>query len=183
MRIGRPENGTQAREKKAMKPLKITQSQANRVEANFDGEAHLQRLVSADQGSEIEVLAVFFSPGARNRPHTHEHDQILHILSGTAVVAMETARALLSPGELIRIPAQTWHWHGATSEGPMCHLAIQRPGFINWEVEERDWATPKCMVYFTSWLQRQIGSHLKPRHFFWSLGAGFRLEAASVEGI
>jgi quercetin dioxygenase-like cupin family protein len=125
-----------------MKSIMIDLAQANRVESNFDGEVHLQRLVSAEEGSEVEVLAVFFSPGARNRPHTHEHDQILHVLSGTAVVATETERALLSSGELIRIPAQTWHWHGATPEGPMCHLAIQRPGFIDWEVEERDWATP-----------------------------------------
>ena len=125
-----------------MKPIMIDQTQTTRVEENFEGEAYLQRLVSAEAGGEVEVLAVFFSPGARNRPHTHEYEQILQVLSGTAVVATETERALLSPGGLIRIPAQTWHWHGASPEGPMCHLAIQRSGFINWEVEERDWATP-----------------------------------------
>jgi quercetin dioxygenase-like cupin family protein len=124
-----------------MKPIKIDQTQAPRVQEHFEGEVHLQRLASAEEGSEVEVLAVFFSAGARNRPHTHEHDQILHVLFGTAVVATETERSFLSSGELIRIPAQTWHWHGATPEAPMCHLAIQRPGWINWEVEERDWAT------------------------------------------
>ena len=123
-----------------MEPIKIDQTQANRVQEHFEGEVHLQRLASAEEGSEVEVLAVFFGPGARNRPHTHEHDQILHVLFGTAVVATETERAFLSSGELIRIPAQAWHWHGATPEAPMCHLAIQRPGRINWEVEERDWA-------------------------------------------
>ena len=134
-------NSTPNQGRHMVEPNRIDQARATRVEEHFEGEVHLQRLVSAEEGSEVEVLAVFFSPGARNRPHTHEHDQILHVLSGTAVVATETGRVLLSAGELIRIPAQTWHWHGATTDAPMCHLAIQRPGWMNFEVGERDWAT------------------------------------------
>ncbi len=122
-----------------MKPVKIDRSQASRVEAGVEGEAYLQRLVGANQHSEVEVLAVFFSAGARTRPHTHEHDQVLQVLSGTAVVGTETERHFLAPGEVIHIPAGAWHWHGATPEAAMCHIATQRPGFMNMDVDERDW--------------------------------------------
>ncbi len=59
----------------AVEDVSEEEGHAARVEAHFEDEVHLQRLVSADQGSQVEVLVVFFSPGSCNRPHTHEHDQ------------------------------------------------------------------------------------------------------------
>lgn len=106
----------------------------------FDGEVNVQSLVSADDSSQIELLAVFFDAGARTRPHVHEKDQILHFTEGPGIVATETEKQVVSSGDVVIIPAGTWHWHGATQDSAACHISIRQPGFTNWEVEPKNWA-------------------------------------------
>ncbi|MFN8569821.1 MAG: hypothetical protein U0Z44_20340 [Kouleothrix sp.] len=45
---------------------------------NFGGQVWMQRLVSEQQCSEIELLVVSFEAGGRTCPHVHPVDQILH---------------------------------------------------------------------------------------------------------
>ncbi len=107
----------------------------------FDGEVKTLQLVGPNESNEVEVLAVYFSAGARTIPHTHEQDQILQIIEGQGIVATETEKLLVAAGDVVTIPAGTWHWHGATRDTAMCHIAIKRPGRSNWEVEEKNWAS------------------------------------------
>ena len=60
-------------------------------------------------------------------PHTHATEQLLYFVEGEGVVGVQGARSLYRPGGMAVIPADTWHWHGATPAGPMTHLSI-RPG-------------------------------------------------------
>ncbi len=107
----------------------------------FDGEVVIQQLVDSPSADQNEVLAVFFSAGGRTKPHIHGCDQILHIVEGQGIVATETEKWNVSAGDIIAVPKGTWHWHGATPDSAMCHIAIQRPGTTNWEVEEKNWAS------------------------------------------
>ncbi len=109
--------------------------------AYFDGEVHIQPLVSPTDSSEVELLAVFFNAGSRTKPHAHAYVQILHIIEGLGIVATETEKLFVSPGNVITIPAGAWHWHGATRNSAMCHISIKRPGADNWTVEEKNWAS------------------------------------------
>jgi quercetin dioxygenase-like cupin family protein len=106
----------------------------------FDGEVNVQSLVGAEDSREVELLAVFFEAGARTRPHVHEKDQILHFIQGKGMVATELEKHVISPGEVVIVPAGTWHWHGATRDLAACHVSIRQPGFTNWEVEPKNWA-------------------------------------------
>lgn len=127
-----------------MKRTKIDRSQANQDSSrknNFDGEVHMQRIVGPNDSKEVELLAVFFGTGARTKPHTHQHDQVLQIIEGQGVVATENEKLIVSPGDVITIPAGTWHWHGATRTSAMCHISIKRAGPSNWEVEQKNWAS------------------------------------------
>mgnify|MGYP001557865120 CR=1 FL=1 len=86
-------------------------------------------------------MAVFFEPGARTRPHIHEAtSQVLQVVSGRCVIVIEDDRQVVEAGNFIAVPPGTWHWHGATKDGTMCHLSIKLPGRPNWNVPLRNWA-------------------------------------------
>jgi quercetin dioxygenase-like cupin family protein len=108
----------------------------------LEGEVRIQPLFSADSGNGQQILVVYFSPGARTRPHIHKHGQVLHILEGRGIVATETEKRVVSAGDVIVTPPGAWHWHGATRQTAMGHLALQGPeGDLVWDVELKDWAS------------------------------------------
>ena len=126
-------------------PIKIDEHAAregNGLLSSFvEGVARQQRLAFPGRTSEIAMLVVFFEAGSRNRPHTHEHDQTLLVLTGKCIVATETEKYVLSAGEVITIPANTWHWHGASRDTPTSQLSLMLPGTSNFEVDEYNWVT------------------------------------------
>jgi quercetin dioxygenase-like cupin family protein len=108
----------------------------------FEGEVTLLRLVASGDSDEVELLAVWFSEGARTRPHVHDKDQVLLIVEGRGIVADDQERRVVTPGEVITVPAHTWHWHGATPHSSMMHISIRKQGCTtNWDVAQRDWAS------------------------------------------
>jgi quercetin dioxygenase-like cupin family protein len=107
---------------------------------DFDGVVHMQPLKRPSDDTELEVLAVFFDAGARTRPHTHPTDQELHVIEGHGVVATETERLLVGPGDIVIVPAGVWHWHGATPESAMCHISSKPRGATEWDAPEKNWA-------------------------------------------
>jgi quercetin dioxygenase-like cupin family protein len=127
-----------------MKLTRIDRTQAREdtvCKSNFDGNVKAQQIVGPQDSSEVELLAVYFSAGARTIPHIHEQDQILQIIEGHGIVATENEKLMVSAGDVVRVPAGTWHWHGATRNAAMCHISIKRPGPTNWEVEQKNWAS------------------------------------------
>lgn len=107
----------------------------------FAGEARFQPLVDPAQGHEVGLTAVFFEAGARTRPHIHSDEQVLYFVEGRGVVATESETQRTAAGDIVAVPAGTWHWHGATPDEAACHISIKRPGPTNWEVEEKNWGT------------------------------------------
>lgn len=125
-------------------PIKIEEHAARGDESlthSIEGVARQQRIAFPGQTSEIAMLVIFFEAGSRNRPHTHEHDQTLLILTGQCIVATETEKYVLSTGEVITILANTWHWHGAARDTPTCQVSLMVSGTSNFEVDEHNWAT------------------------------------------
>ena len=106
----------------------------------FVGNVRTRMLVGSGQSKELELLAVYFSAGARNKPHIHEKDQVLHFTQGRGIVATENERRVCSAGDIVTIPGGTWHWHGATQEEATCHISIRQPGATNWEVDSKNWS-------------------------------------------
>lgn len=106
----------------------------------FDGSVRMQPLYPGRDGQESEVVAVFFEAGARTIPHTHESAQVLHVVAGRCVVVTERTRLVAAAGEVVTVPAGLWHWHGATADGPACHVSVKLPGRTDWTVPRRDWA-------------------------------------------
>lgn len=126
-----------------MKVFKIDRAAAQDATAtgNFGGQVWMQRLITEQHSRDIELLVVSFEAGGRTRPHVHVVDQILHIVAGQGIVATSTERHVVTPGDVVVVPAGEWHWHGATPDSPMTHISIKRYGETDWTVEERDWGT------------------------------------------
>jgi quercetin dioxygenase-like cupin family protein len=117
-----------------MKHLKPERSKAVPASAlNFEGEANVQTLQAGDGLGDLEVLAVWFKNGARNRPHVHPVDQLLVGVEGTCVVATQHEQLHIDAGESAFISRGEWHWHGAVKHTDACHLSIKKPGETDWK--------------------------------------------------
>jgi quercetin dioxygenase-like cupin family protein len=130
-------------EEELMKTTRIDRMQAKHDPLranNFEGEVNFQSLVSSADSHELDLLNVSFSAGARTRPHIHQQDQVLYIIEGRGIVATETERQIVTPGDVILIPRETWHWHGATRTSAMSHISVMKRGQTDWTAEEKNWA-------------------------------------------
>jgi quercetin dioxygenase-like cupin family protein len=68
---------------------------------------------------------------------------VLYITHGEGIVADGSSRQVVHAGDVITVMPGEWHWHGGTPDSAMSHLTVQvtAPGDIDWDVEERDWAS------------------------------------------
>jgi quercetin dioxygenase-like cupin family protein len=112
--------------------------------SRFSGRVGRQALAITEEG--IGALAVFFEAGSRTRPHLHAYDQVLICIDGEGVVATaapfeDPDVVTIRPPDVVRIPASTWHWHGAKRSSPMTHVSIlvQDAGDLWDGVDLKDW--------------------------------------------
>ncbi len=95
----------------------------------FDGQSWLQSLSTAQVG----IANVSFEPGCRNHWHIHHArqggGQILLVTAGRGYYQEwgQPAREL-HPGDVVNIPPEVKHWHGAARDSAFQHLAIEVPG-------------------------------------------------------
>ena len=92
---------------------------------NFTGSVRVEMLFEALDPSHASGGSVTFEPGARTAWHSHPRGQILIVTAGTGRVQrwgdpIEEIRA----GDVVRIPAGQKHWHGASPQASMTHIAI-----------------------------------------------------------
>lgn len=92
------------------------------------GPVHRKTLIDASDTGGFGVLLVTFGPGARLNFHTHTHEQILYVTEGKGIVATREKEEIITPGSTVFIPPGEVHWHGATEDSALSHIAIQKPG-------------------------------------------------------
>ena len=91
----------------------------------FIGTAYLNMLTTSGVG----IGNVTFEPGCRNNWHIHHKGgQILLVISGRGWYQAEGEEPKeLYPGDIVNIPAEVKHWHGAAKDSAFSHLAIEVP--------------------------------------------------------
>ncbi|MCL2044747.1 MAG: carboxymuconolactone decarboxylase family protein, partial [Treponema sp.] len=98
----------------------------------FIGDTYLQMLILPESPHYIAVSNVTFSPGARNNWHAHDVGQFLLVTGGTGYYQEEGQSArLLRTGDVVNIPANIRHWHGAAPDSWFVHIAVT-PGDTQW---------------------------------------------------
>lgn len=105
----------------------------------FVGQSYLAPL-SINQ---IGIYNVTFEPKCRNNWHIHHADngggQILICVAGQGYY-QEWGKPIqkLNAGDIVNIPANVKHWHGATNDSWFSHLSIEVPG----ENTSNEWLEP-----------------------------------------
>jgi quercetin dioxygenase-like cupin family protein len=91
----------------------------------FTGNAFLSPLVAKDKNNEFSAGSVTFEPKARTNWHTHPKGQILLVISGAGYYQEKGKPAReIKKGDVVNIPEDVEHWHGASSNSSMTHVAI-----------------------------------------------------------
>lgn len=91
----------------------------------FTGSAFLKPLVGKDKNNEFSAGSVSFEPGARTNWHTHPKGQVLLVIEGQGLYQEKGKPAqIIKKGDVVNIPENLEHWHGASASTKMIHIAI-----------------------------------------------------------
>jgi quercetin dioxygenase-like cupin family protein len=94
--------------------------------AVFTGTAYVNTLIAdTDNVYNCTVYDVKFEAGARNNWHTHPGGQILLVTEGKGYYQERGKPArLLQKGDVVAIPPDVEHWHGAAPDSGFTHIGI-----------------------------------------------------------
>ena len=95
----------------------------------FEGQSYLAQISS----EQVPVFNVTFEPGCKNHWHIHHAKsgggQMLICVGGRGYYQEEGKEVQeLLPGDVVNIPANVKHWHGAADDSWFSHLAIEVEG-------------------------------------------------------
>lgn len=102
----------------------------------FIGQSYLNMLTTKG----VAIGNVTFEPGCRNNWHIHHKGgQILLCTAGRGYY-QEWGKAPqeLKPGDVVSIPPEVKHWHGAAPNSWFVHLAVEVPA----EGSSNEWLEP-----------------------------------------
>lgn len=108
----------------------------------FTGESFLNPLTKPGE-SAVFLANVTFEPSCRNNWHIHHSTkgggQILICTAGSGWYVEEgKAPRSLEPGDVVVIPPNVKHWHGAKKDSWFSHIAVEVPG----ENTSNEWCEP-----------------------------------------
>lgn len=92
----------------------------------FTGTVRIDPLFQAQDPGRSAGAQVTFEPGARTAWHTHPAGQTLIVTFGRGRVQREGGPVEeIRQGDVVWFPAGEKHWHGASGDTAMSHIAIQ----------------------------------------------------------
>lgn len=91
----------------------------------FTGDVRISSPFQALLPGTVGGATVTFTARARTAWHTHPLGQTLIVTEGQGLVQQQGQPALIiRPGDVVTIPPNVRHWHGAGPQGSMTHIAI-----------------------------------------------------------
>lgn len=95
-------------------------------EEYFTGTVRIDPVISATEPARVAAASVTFEPGARTAWHTHPLGQTLIVTAGCGWAQREGGTIEeIRPGDIVWFEPGEKHWHGATPNTAMTHIAIQ----------------------------------------------------------
>ncbi|OYO16716.1 cupin [Enemella evansiae] len=92
----------------------------------FTGNVLMEPIRNPDEQSAVGAAHVRFAPGARTAWHRHPKGQTLYVTDGIGLVCLRGGEPQeIRPGDVVYIEPGEEHWHGATPDRFMAHVAIQ----------------------------------------------------------
>ena len=91
----------------------------------FTGRVRIDPLTAAPDPAPFSCASVTFEPGARTAWHTHPLGQALIVTAGCGWAQTEGGPVeTIRTGDTVWFPPGERHWHGATAQTGMTHIAI-----------------------------------------------------------
>lgn len=108
----------------------------------FIGNSYLNPLAKVEDAN-LSFANVTFEPSCRNNWHIHKSSkgggQVLICTAGSGLYQEENnPPRSLNPGDVVVIPANVKHWHGAKKDSWFSHIAVEVPG----ENTSNEWCEP-----------------------------------------
>lgn len=92
----------------------------------FTGTTHLNMLVTKDDIWNSSIGNVTFDKGARTNWHKHSGGQILLVTAGEGRYQEKGKEIqILKKGDVVKIPPNAEHWHGAAPNSEFAHISIE----------------------------------------------------------
>ncbi len=109
--------------------LKITRSGSHPSqpgsESYFSGNVRIDAPFQGNPPARVGGATVTFEPGARTAWHTHPLGQTLIVTQGRGWLQEWGGEIQeINQGDIVWIPEGVKHWHGATAQTAMTHIAI-----------------------------------------------------------
>ncbi|MFP9432862.1 cupin domain-containing protein [Pectobacterium brasiliense] len=109
--------------------LKITRSGSHPSqpgsESYFSGNVRIDAPFQSTAPARVGGATVTFEPGARTAWHTHPLGQTLIVTQGRGWLQEWGGEIQeINQGDIVWIPEGVKHWHGATTQTAMTHIAI-----------------------------------------------------------
>ena len=103
---------------------------------SFTGTVLQDPIIQTQAPARLASNRVSFEPGARTAWHTHPLGQTLYVISGVGRVQAKGGPVReIRPGDVVWIPPGEKHWHGASPNNAMTHIAMQEAldgSFVTW---------------------------------------------------
>jgi quercetin dioxygenase-like cupin family protein len=91
----------------------------------FTGAVYVDTVAAPGNGARISASVVHFTPGARTAWHRHPRGQSLWVTEGVGLVQRRGGQVeVIRAGDRVFIEPGEEHWHGATPNRFMTHLAM-----------------------------------------------------------
>lgn len=120
----------------------MTSFQEKGVEAPkewFVGTVWVNMNVLPEDGYNTNIGTVTFEPKARTNWHSHTCGQLLFIVEGVGYY-QEKGKAIqvIKKGDVVKIPKGVKHWHGASHNSQMRHIAM----ITDYDKDKTEWFEP-----------------------------------------
>ena len=91
----------------------------------FTGVVYIDAVAAPSTGSRLSASSVHFTPGARTAWHTHPNGQTIYVTEGIGLCQRRGGSVeVIRPGDRVFFEPGEEHWHGATPNRFMTHLAM-----------------------------------------------------------
>jgi quercetin dioxygenase-like cupin family protein len=124
-------------------------SSSERRTGTFTGEVWGDPLLSGQE--DVAINNIFFAPGGRTHWHRHDGAQILCVVGGRGHAwTRDGEGGEIRAGDIVYIPPNEEHWHGADQDAYLLHTAITLGG--------HEWLDPVTDEEYASAGQRAVAA-------------------------
>lgn len=103
---------------------------------NFTGTVWVNMNVKPDEGYNTNIGTVTFEAKARTNWHSHKSGQILFVVDGIGYYQEQgKSIQLIQKGDVVEIPKNVKHWHGASHQSSMRHIAM----ITDYDKDKTEW--------------------------------------------